>query len=148
MECARNEEGPPLHWIVYCLQAMNPFAGLTGAIPLGINILKLEPAAVGALAGPMSFLSVALTHLLWETLRARPRVAAWLDRHRSARVAALLERRGVFIAALIATTLLGALPCYVTFRYLGLGFGRFWAAILLAQVAFGWAVAGLCSVAS
>lgn len=127
---------------------MNPFAGLVGAVPLGINVLKLEPAAVGALAGPASFLSVALMHALWEVLRRSPRLAAWLERRRSPRAAALLERRGVFIAAIVATTFIGAYPCYITFRYLGLGFGRFWFAIFLAQTAFGWAVAGICSAAS
>src|SRR5436190_8101986 len=105
-----------MDWIAYCLQAMNPFAGLVAAVPLGINVFKLEPAAVAALAGPISFVSVALMHVLWETMRRRPRVAAWIEQRRSPRIAALMERRGVFLAALIATTFLGAFPCYITFR--------------------------------
>jgi hypothetical protein len=126
---------------------MNPIAGLVAAVPLGINVLKLAPVGVGALAGPVSFLSIAVVHTLWEAIRRRPRVEAWLERQRSQRVAAMLDRRSVFVAALVATTVCGALPCYVTFRYLGFGFGRFWLAILIAQTAFGWAVAGLCTAA-
>lgn len=136
-----------LDWLVYCLQAMNPVAGLAGAIPLGINVLKLAPAGVGALGGPVSFASIALVHFGWESLRRRERVARWLERRNSQRVARMLDRRGVFAAAVIATTLLGALPCYVSLRYLGFGFSRFWLAILIAQVAFGWAVAGICAAA-
>ena len=134
-----------MNWTLYCLQAMNPLMGLVGAIPLGIVVLKLAPVGVGALAGPVSFVQIVLLHGLWEWLRRRPRLAAWLDRRRSERVEALLDRRGVFLAAIVATTLIGALPCYITLRYLGFGFGRFWTAILLAQVAFGWAVAGICA---
>ena len=122
---------------------MNPFLGLLGAIPLGIGVLKLEPLGVGALAGPASFFQIVLFHGFWEWLRRRPRIALWLDRQRSERVSRLLDRRGIFIAALIATTLIGGLPCYVTLRYLGFGFGRFWTAMLLAQVLFGWAAVGI-----
>ena len=134
-------------WLVFTLQALNPIGGLTAAIPLGIYVLGLRPVPVALLAGPLTFVTVLVLHVFWQALRSRPRAAAWLEARRSVRVERLLERRGATIAAALGGLTIGGTGSYVTLRFFGVSFDRFWAPLLAGQVVKGLAVALIVTIA-
>jgi uncharacterized membrane protein len=135
-------------WLAFVLQSLNPIGGMSAAIPLGIAVFGLAPVPVALIAGPLTFVTVIVLHLAWERLRRHERVAAWLDARQSPRVGRLLEKRGATVAAAIGGLTIGGTGSYVTLRYLGVAFNRFWAPLLLGQMVKGVAIALLTSAAS
>src|SRR2546423_7239214 len=99
-----------MNWAIYLSQLANPLVGIAGAVPLAIGVLKLPVPGVAAMIVPVNLLQIALMHFVWKSLLARPRIRAWVERRRSPRVEALLDRRGAFVAAVAATFVLGSIP--------------------------------------
>ena len=136
-----------MDWAIYLLQLANPFVGSTGAIPLALGVFDLPAPAVFALVVPVNLVQVGVMHFIWQGAVRRPRVRAFLERRRSPRIAALLDERGAFVAALAATFLLGTVPTYISLRWLGVPLARVWAGVALGCAGFGALVTGICTLA-
>ena len=136
-----------MDWAIYLSQLANPFVGAMGAIPLALGVLNLPAPAVWALVAPVHLAQVLVVHAGWQWIAQRPRVHAWFERRRSERVSAWLDHHGAFVAAIIATLVLGPIPTYVTLRYLGVPLARMWYGVGLACAFFGAVVTGICTAA-
>ncbi|HVY62126.1 MAG TPA: hypothetical protein VHF22_10765 [Planctomycetota bacterium] len=133
-----------MDWALYIFGLANPFVGMTIAIPFALNIRHLPTAGVAALVIPVNLMQILLLHALWQWLLQRPRVAAWIESRRSARVARWLETSGAILAAVAATFVLGSVPTYISLRFLGAPFRRIALGVAVGCALFGGAMTGIC----
>jgi hypothetical protein len=136
-----------LDWAIYISQLLNPLVGITGAVPLGLGVLKLPLIGVAALVVPVNLVQAGLVHALWQALLRRPRVRAWLERRRNERVSGWLQSRGAFAAAVLAGFLLGCMPAYVSLRFLGAPAVPVFGGMAIGVAGFGAMVVGACRAA-
>jgi len=131
-------------WAIYISQLLNPFAGISVAVPLGLGVLKLPFWGVALLAVPVNLLQAAVVHAAWQAILKRPRARAWIESKRSPRVAGWFEARGAFAASALAAFLIGMIPAYVSMRFLGAPSGRLFGGLALGTAAFGGMITAAC----
>lgn len=136
-----------MDWLIYISQLLNPLVGITGAVPIGLYVLKLPFFGVAVLVVPVNLLQAAVVHAGWQALLRRPRVRAWLESKRNPRVAGWFESRGAFAASALAAFLIGIIPAYISMRFLGAPSGRLFGGLALGVTIFGGMVTAACRLA-
>jgi len=124
-------------WAVFLIGFM-PMAEIYIAVPAGIA-MGLDPASAVGWSVAGNWAPIPLLHLLYDRLRALPRMEQALDRLASRSARARVEGAGIWFY-LLATPLLGTWALGVAVKLLGVPRSRFLVPSFLSVLGFGLAI--------